>query len=157
MQKSIEPIRKARIEDSRSAPLAGNDKRRSSRTLMYGSFSLLALTFAGCASAGATPELYDARRSYEQVRYSDATEYAPAKVLEARQALERAEIAHADDPGSFYEKSRAYVALRRAKLATTYASIEKSRREQVAAAEQYKEKQEALRLAAERDAASARR
>jgi len=61
-------------------------------------------------------------------------------VLEARQALERAEQAHADDPGSFDETSLSYVASRRAKLATTYAAIEKSRREQALADQQVKAK-----------------
>jgi outer membrane protein OmpA-like peptidoglycan-associated protein len=125
--------------------------------LRTASLSLFGLALTGCASVGVTPELADARRAYDDVRVSDANTYAPARVLEARQALERAEQAHADDPGSFDEMSLAYVATRRAKLATTYASMEKARREQVLADQQYKEKQQALRRAAEQDAASARR
>jgi len=119
--------------------------------------ALLVVGIAGCASTGVTPELADARHAYDNVRYSDANSYAPARVLEARQALERAEQAHAHDAGSFEEKSLAYVAVRRAKLATTYAEIEKSRREELLAEQQYQEKQAALRRAAEQEAENARR
>jgi Domain of unknown function (DUF4398) len=118
---------------------------------------LLPFALAGCASPGVTPELADARRAYDEVRFSDANQYAPARVLEARQALELAERAHADDPGSFDEMSLAYVAARRSKLAATYSAIEKSRREQLLADQQYKQKQQALRRAAEQDAERARR
>jgi len=118
----------------------------------------LTLAFAmGCASTGPTPELIDARRAYDEARQSDATTYSPDKLLTAKQALERAESAHADDAGSFEERSLAYVAQRRAQYAATFGSYEKDRRQLTEAEQAYKAKQDTLRKNAEQQATDAQR
>jgi len=118
----------------------------------------LTLAFAfGCASAGPTPELVDARRAYDQARLSQAATYSPDKLLSAKQALERAESAHADDPGSFKEKSLAYVAERKAEYASVYGSYEKDRRDQTEVEQAYRNKQDMLRRNAEQQATDAQK
>jgi outer membrane protein OmpA-like peptidoglycan-associated protein len=116
----------------------------------------LALTISSCGSTAPSPELVEARRTYDQVRYSNASQYAPARVLTAKQALERAELAHEDDAGSFEERSLAYVAQRRARLAAAYADIERSRREYDAADQRYRQLQEQLRIQAQQQAEASR-
>ena len=111
----------------------------------------------GCASTGPTPELIDARRAYDEARQSDAATYSPDKLLTAKQALERAESAHAEDAGSFEERSLAYVAQRRAQYAATYGSYEKDRRQLTEAEQAYKAKQDTLRRSAEQQATDAQR
>jgi len=116
----------------------------------------LALAF-GCAASGPTPELVDARRAYDQARQSQAVTYSPDKLLSAKQALERAESAHADDPGSFREKSLAYVAERKAEYASVYGSYEKDRRDQTEVEQAYRNKQDSLRRSAQQQATDAQR
>lgn len=116
----------------------------------------LAVAF-GCAATGPTPELIDARRAYDEARQSDATTYSPDKLLSAKQALERAEAAHADHPGSFRESSLAYVAQRKAQYASIYGSYEKDRRDQTEAEQAYRAKQDLLRRNAEQQATDAQK
>ena len=111
----------------------------------------------GCAATGPSPELIDARRAYDEARQSDAATYSPDKLLTAKQALERAESAHADDAGSFEERSLAYVAQRRAQYAATYGAYEKDRRALTEAEQAYKAKQDTLRRNAEQQATDAQR
>lgn len=118
---------------------------------------LALLVAVGCASTGPTPELIDARRSYDEARSSDAATYSPDKLLSAKQALEKAEDAHADDAGSFKEKSLAYVAQRKAQYASIYGAYEKDRRQQAEAEQAYRNKQDALRRNAEKQATDAQR
>jgi len=99
----------------------------------------------------------DARRAYDQARASDAATYSPDKLLSAKQALEKAEDAHADDAGSFKEKSLAYVAQRKAQYASIFGTYEKDRREQVEAEQAYRNKQDVLRRNAEQQATEAQR
>jgi len=118
----------------------------------------LTLAFAvGCATAGPTPELMDARRAYDEARQSTAATYSPDKLLSAKQALESAEAAHADDPGSFREKSLAYVAERKAQYASVYGNYEKDRRDQAEVEQAYRNKQDMLRRNAEQQASEAQR
>jgi outer membrane protein OmpA-like peptidoglycan-associated protein len=114
--------------------------------------ALLALAAAGCASSQPSPELLEARRTYDQVRYSNASQYAPARVLAAKQALEQAEVAHEDDAGSFEERSLAYIAQRKATIAAAYADMERAHREYIAADQRYRQLQEQLRIQAQRQA-----
>jgi outer membrane protein OmpA-like peptidoglycan-associated protein len=116
----------------------------------------LAVAF-GCASTGPTPELIDARRAYDEARQSEAANYSPDKLLTAKQALERAEAAHGDDPGSFEERSLAYVAQRKAQYASVYGMYEKDRRDQAEAEQAYKNKQDTLRRNAEKQATEAQK
>jgi len=111
----------------------------------------------GCAASGPTPELIDARRAYDEARQSNAATYSPDKLLSAKQALENAESAHADSPGSFKEKSLAYVAQRKAQYASVYGSYEKDRRDLTEAEQAYRNKQDMLRRSAERQATDAQK
>ncbi len=119
--------------------------------------SLVSLTALACASTGPTPELLDARRAYETARVAPEARYAPERVLEAKRALERAEYAHANEPGSFQEKSLAYIAGRRAELAVVYGQYEADRRVRWTADAQYKAREDVLRREAEKNAAETRR
>lgn len=111
----------------------------------------------GCAATGPTPELIDARRAYDEARQSEAANYSPDKLLTAKQALEKAESAHADDAGSFEEKSLAYVAQRKAQYAAVYGLYEKDRRDQSQAQQAYRDKQDSLRKSAVQQATDAQK
>jgi outer membrane protein OmpA-like peptidoglycan-associated protein len=111
----------------------------------------------GCASTGPTPELVDARRAYDEARQSNAATYSPDKLLTAKQALDKAESVHADEPGSFEERSLAYVAQRKAQYASLYGTYEKDRRDLTEAEQAYRAKQDALRRSAEQQATDAQR
>jgi outer membrane protein OmpA-like peptidoglycan-associated protein len=115
------------------------------------------LASAACAQTGPSPALIDARRAYDAARGSAATSYAPSRLLEAKQALDRAERAHRDSPASDEEQSYSYVATRRAELAVIYGEYEKDLRERAASEQAYRERQEALRKRAEGNAANAQR
>jgi outer membrane protein OmpA-like peptidoglycan-associated protein len=95
-----------------------------------------------CASTTPSRELVDARSAYEDARLSAAAQHTPDRLLEAKQALDRAELAHRDDPGSFDEKNLAYIATRRSELAVVYGSFEADRRDREAAESAYKAKLE---------------
>jgi outer membrane protein OmpA-like peptidoglycan-associated protein len=82
-----------------------------------------ALAALGCASTNPSPQLVDARRSYDQARMSPASKLVPARVYTAKQALERAERAHEEDAGSFEEKSLAYIAQRQSEIAIAYGGV----------------------------------
>lgn len=118
---------------------------------------LALLIGVGCSATGPTPELIDARRAYDEARASNAATYSPDKLLSAKQALEKAEDAHADDAGSFKEKSLAYVAQRKAQYASIFGSYEKDRRDQAEAEQAYRNKQDVLRRNAEQQATEAQR
>lgn len=118
---------------------------------------LTLLAAFGCAATGPSPELIDARRAYDSARQSEAATYSPDKLLTAKQALDRAESAHADDAGSFEETSLAYVAQRKAQYATVYGMYEKDRRDQVEAQQAYTNKQDSLRRNAVQQATDAQR
>lgn len=113
---------------------------------------LLALAAAGCSAAIPTKELQNARKAYDEARYSAAKDLVPADVLNAKQALERAERAFAEDPGSFKEKSYAYVAHRKASLAVARAGQAQAQQDAERADEQYKELQDELRRQAQKEA-----
>lgn len=118
--------------------------------------SLVSLTALACAATGPTPQLLDARRAYDTARTSPEAQYSPDRVLEAKQALDRAEYAHKDDPGSFQEKSLAYIAERRAELAVVYGDYERDKKIREAADAKYKVREDQLRRQAQGEAASAR-
>jgi outer membrane protein OmpA-like peptidoglycan-associated protein len=117
-------------------------------------FSLALLVGAaviGCGAATPSKELVDARRTYDEARQSKAAELTPADLLNARQALERAEAAFENDPGSFNEQSLAYIAQRKAALAMARASMADAKRDMEAANEEYKAVQEELLKNAEKE------
>jgi outer membrane protein OmpA-like peptidoglycan-associated protein len=122
------------------------------KPIHFAPLSLLVL--AACAQTGPSTALVDARRAYDSARSSPAAQYTPSRLLEARQALERAESAYRDDPGSDEEHSYAYVAQRRAELAVIYGQYEQDLRARAASEQAYKERQDALRRQAENTAQS---
>jgi outer membrane protein OmpA-like peptidoglycan-associated protein len=119
--------------------------------------SLVSLTALACASTAPSPELLDARRAYESARAAPEARYTPDRVLEAKQALDRAEYAHEKEPGSYEEKSLAYIAERRAELAIVYGQYDADRRARHTADAQYKAREDVLRREAEANAAETRR
>ena len=80
--------------------------------------TLAAIGLAACASKQPTPHLVDARRAYDQARNGVANEYVPDEVYQAKVALDAAERAHGSKPGSEKERHLAYVAHRKAMVAT---------------------------------------
>jgi outer membrane protein OmpA-like peptidoglycan-associated protein len=120
-------------------------------------FPLSLLVAIGCAATSPSPELVDARRAYDEARSSNAATYSPDKLLTAKQALEKAEAAHADDAGSFEERSLAYVAQRKSQYASIYGNYEKDRRDQTEAEQAYRDKQDLLRRSAEKQVTEAQR
>lgn len=90
------------------------------------SCSLAALAcagIAGCGSAAVPRELADARTAYGQAQTSPAASLTPADLLDARQALDRAEKAFENDPEAQETRDLAYVAQRRAQRAQALGSI----------------------------------
>jgi hypothetical protein len=73
-----------------------------------------ALVLAACGAAQPTKELKDARAAYQDAAQGKAAELAPDRLLSAKQSLDRAEAAFQDAPGSYQEKSLAYIAQRMA-------------------------------------------
>lgn len=77
---------------------------------------LLATAIYGCA-AEPTPELKDARHAYDRADNSEVREHNPGELARAREALDRAEDAHDENPGSAQERRLAERAEYRANLA----------------------------------------
>lgn len=79
---------------------------------------LLAAAIAtGCAAKQPTTELVDARVAYQRATQGTAARVNPAGLYDAKRALDAAEKAQNDDPGSGAARDVAYVALRKAQLA----------------------------------------
>ncbi|MCX4246636.1 OmpA family protein [Paraliomyxa miuraensis] len=89
--------------------------------------AILVITLGPAACAhDPTNDLVDARRAYAQASDGPANEHAPVDLYEAEKALQRAEQAHQDDPGSKRERDLAYVAMRRIQLAEAKANATKA-------------------------------
>src|SRR6187402_445386 len=108
--------------------------------------SFLAAT--ACAASTPTPELVSARQAYDRARTDPSASLVPDSVLSAKQALDKAEAVHENDPQSDEERSYSYVAQRRAELAVTLGENAKAKREAEAAAAHYTELQDKLRTSA---------
>jgi outer membrane protein OmpA-like peptidoglycan-associated protein len=85
--------------------------------------SAFLLVLGACASAGPTQQLVDARRTYHQAELSSAAKLTPDDLLTAKQALDAAERAHDEDPGSNREAHLAYLAERKARIAMAAGDI----------------------------------
>lgn len=110
----------------------------SSRSLLLISASLL---FAGCA-ATIPRELRDARSAYNQAAEDPATlQKTPAKLYEAREALTVAEHSFNEDGDTPETRDRAYIALRKAQLATVLARTEVQRERAAQAKDSVREAQ----------------
>jgi outer membrane protein OmpA-like peptidoglycan-associated protein len=111
----------------------------------------------GCASSGPTTELVDARRAYDQARMGPAKDLAPDRLQGARDALEQAERAHADDAGSRKERDLAYIATRKSELATAYGQLASDQRLRKQQEQAYIQTQDRMRKNAEQRAESTER
>ena len=85
--------------------------------------SLLGLGLVACGGAPPSDELLSARRAYKQAERSPARDLVPDQLLTAKQALDEAESAHESEAGSLDERTLAYVAERKARLAVALANI----------------------------------
>lgn len=106
---------------------------------------------SGCAAARPSPELVEARRAYGQASTGPASQLVPDRLLTAKQALDRAESAHEDDPGSSEERTLAYIADRQARLAAAHAGIAAAQRRTAEAEAAFTATQEQMRQKAEQD------
>ena len=106
---------------------------------LAGGLLAFASVMPGCAQTGPTPELVDARRAYQEAEAGPAGELERDELVRASEALEKAEQAHADDPGSAREQHLAYIAERRAQLAAARARRHQEDLARENAEEQYTE------------------
>lgn len=118
-------------------------------TLCAGAVLTCALPAMGCADKPVSSELVRARTAYEAASRGPASSLEPDRLAAAKQALERAESAHEDDPGKLRERHFAYIAERAAEMATTYARIAANQRDLQLASYEYAQAQELARKHAE--------
>lgn len=112
---------------------------------------LAATAIAGCASKQPTAELVDARVAYQRATQGTAARVNPAGLYDAKRALDAAEKAQNDDPGSGPAKDTAYVALRKAQLAEANArTVVTQTQEQAAIAALHETQAKALASTKER-------
>ncbi len=109
-----------------------------------------------CGTPKPSKELVEARSAYNEVSKSNAQQLVPDRVLTAKQALDRAEAAFEEDPGSFEEQSLAYLAHREALLAMTLAGQAEARKNAEDAESEYKELQDQYRKLTQKELANAR-
>jgi outer membrane protein OmpA-like peptidoglycan-associated protein len=111
----------------------------------------LAWSLTACASQQTSSQLETAREQYQAARRGPAAQFELAALADARQALLRAEAVHADDPGSYEEKSLAYIASHRAQIAAAKGETAEAEH-QVQLAKERQEQYEQALLAAQRAA-----
>lgn len=126
--------------------------------LFHATLATPVLLCAACATTPPSKQLLDARQAYEDARTSAAADFRPDAVLSAQQALDRAERAHDQDPGSFREVSLAYVAEREAQKARAWGEYEVGVKAIEEADDDFKRKQAQLlaETTTEKQAAEAR-
>jgi outer membrane protein OmpA-like peptidoglycan-associated protein len=101
-------------------------------------FMACTLALAGCAETQPTSELVRARSAYDAARSGPAKTLEQDRLLAAKQALDRAESEHADDPGSQEERHLAYIATRAAEMAGVYGRIAANERDMKLAARDFR-------------------
>ncbi|HSI04111.1 MAG TPA: DUF4398 domain-containing protein, partial [Myxococcota bacterium] len=85
---------------------------------------LLASPFAFAACSAHTPDaLAQARQEYQLAAQGPAAKYAPGELAAAKEALDRAEVAFDDDDDNQTAYDLAYIADRKARVATTKGGI----------------------------------
>jgi outer membrane protein OmpA-like peptidoglycan-associated protein len=117
--------------------------------LVAPSLAAIALFVAACGTPTPSAELKSARNAYEDTKRSKSATLVPDKVLEAEQALKKAEAAHNEDPQSELEKHFSYLAERRALIARVQGDIAQAEKDKTAAEEQYLTTLDARRRKAE--------
>jgi outer membrane protein OmpA-like peptidoglycan-associated protein len=103
---------------------------------------LAALGLAGVGCASHPPqELLDARAAYEAAKTGPAKEYNPAQLDTAQKSLQLAENTYEEEGDSSVTRDRAYVAERKAQIATVQARIVASEQRLAKLDKQQREKQ----------------
>ena len=96
-----------------------------SKTSLLSAACLLAV---GCAST-VPPELVDARQAYARAQEGPAAKHNPSELHTAHDALQKAETSYEDEGDTFKTRDRAYIAIRKARIAETHArTIESEQR-----------------------------
>ncbi len=96
-------------------------------------------SLVACATKPPSPELVEARSAYDAAKSGPAADLAPARLEEARQALEKAENEFEADRKSEEAKVAAYVATRRSEIATIRGKEKKHKLELKKLKEEYDE------------------
>lgn len=123
------------------------------KLVLFSTVSLAALVLTACGAAQPTKELKDARATYQDAAQGKAAELAADELLTAKQALDRAEAAFQDSPGSYQERRLAYVAQRMAQIAAADGGRLDANKELAKADADYKAALEELGKAAKDEAA----
>jgi outer membrane protein OmpA-like peptidoglycan-associated protein len=99
--------------------------------------TLLAVTACGlaCATVQAPPELVAARDDYSRAAHGPAARLDPSSLHTAKKALDRAELAFAENPRDPYVSDAAYIADRKALFADAQARMLLAQREEAAGRE----------------------
>lgn len=94
--------------------------------------TLLAITASGlaCATVQAPPELVAARDDYSKASHGPAARLDPSSLHTAKKALDRAELAFAENPRDPYVSDAAYIADRKALFADAQARMLYAQREE---------------------------
>jgi outer membrane protein OmpA-like peptidoglycan-associated protein len=98
------------------------------RTKILSTAAVVALAI-GCGSTPPPKELVDARAAYMKAAEGPAKETAPAQLHEAKNALDGANQAFADDADSPDTKDKSYLAMRKAEQAEAYARYKQAQAE----------------------------
>jgi outer membrane protein OmpA-like peptidoglycan-associated protein len=98
-----------------------------------------AFVLVACAETQPSAQLVDARRAYQEAAASDAARLTPDELLTARQALDRAEAEHDDDPGSKHEKHLAYLATRKSEIAVALGKAASAKRSESESLKRYEQ------------------
>src|SRR5262245_18164350 len=120
-------------------------------------FLSTAALMASCATAPPTAELVEARQKYQEAAASNAKELVPARLLSAKQALDAAERAHAEEAQSDRERTLVYIATRQVQLAMTYGTNAAEAQRRAEADKSYLSLQSQLREQAEEELGQTRK
>jgi len=99
--------------------------------------SALMILAGACGSSGPTKQLVDARETMQVAKASGTEQVAPNRMQDAQAALDQAERAHKDEPGSNTEANLAYVAKRKAQIAMASGKIVTSMHKEAQLNDQY--------------------
>src|SRR5689334_2364150 len=112
-------------------------KSNTIRKVEYAAAAALLGLVQACASSATTPQLVEARRAYDEAQMSPGTKLTPDHLLQAHQALQVAEMAHKEDPGSGREAHLAYLAARKSQQAMALGKIAEAKKTEEQAKNEY--------------------
>jgi outer membrane protein OmpA-like peptidoglycan-associated protein len=119
-------------------------------TMKISTIALVTSVFSigACAASLPTPELVGAREAYDHARTDPNAKLVPDSVLSAKQALDKAESVHSDDPASDQDRSYSYVATRRSELSIALGANAKAKQDESTSTANYGKLQDNLRTSA---------